>query len=99
MSPSTRIRLLVSCTALPYWALMMLLIWTRRDLGMPEQWAYSAAPTLVCWGSWFGMMALSRQMQIDERRREGLCLACGYDLRASKGVCPECGMPRGTLSP
>ena len=47
MSPSARIRLLVSCTALPYWALMMLLIWTRRDLGMPEQWAYSAAPTLV----------------------------------------------------
>lgn len=35
---------------------------------------------------------LRRRWVLHHRWKLGLCLACGYDLRASPGQCPECGM-------
>lgn len=34
-----------------------------------------------------------RSRRAAERMRQGLCAACGYDVRVSADRCPECGAP------
>ena len=50
-------------------------------------------PTLIT--SFLPAMSLRRwiahRLQTRRRRKAGLCPKCGYDLRASKDRCPECG--------
>ena len=69
----------------------------------------TAAPGFSYWGfelpDWFLAVILAaiglftwRKIALKQHRRtHGLCLSCGYDLRATPERCPECGAMRAEL--
>jgi hypothetical protein len=72
----------------------------RRDSAPVRAWSlrvsHSAGALVfavlpLCWGS----RAFDRTILAKRRARMGLRPACGYDLRASPGRCPECGAAAG----
>jgi hypothetical protein len=62
---------------------------TRTQLSFPL-WLLALVLALPTAGR---LVANARQRN---RRTRGLCAACGYDLRASPGRCPECGAGAGS---
>jgi hypothetical protein len=59
----------------------------RQRLLVVSHW-FAVAVTALPPAAWLGVRLLSRRAR---RRDRGLCPACGYDLRATPGRCPECG--------
>jgi hypothetical protein len=62
-------------------------------------------PWMIVFPQWFvvvvsGALAVSRLRRRRRKRRgsHAVCPACGYDLRASPGRCPECGTARPGVS-
>jgi hypothetical protein len=74
----------------------------RAILARPETTTAAVAHSVSAWAT-AGIVALPpiawgalasatwRRRRMSAKR--GLCLACGYDLRATPGRCPECGTP------
>ena len=76
---------------------------TRSDGGYDKaavgtQWSCSASWPLIFAATsalpvLWTILAVRRQFRRWYRIHHGLCLNCGYDLRASEERCPECGTP------
>jgi hypothetical protein len=48
-------------------------------------------PIILSPGLWMWARRKYRHFLAHTRRKAGLCVACGYDIRESSGRCPECG--------
>jgi hypothetical protein len=56
-------------------------------------WAVALSTGVGAWAT----HRVARRMLRAARLAANLCPACGYDLRATPGQCPECGMVSGTV--
>ena len=65
--------------------------WSNRDVFLcVPYWALVLVPGAAGW-------LIGRRPRRRRRRlRRGLCAACGYDVRATPGRCPECGFTAAT---
>jgi hypothetical protein len=63
---------------------------TRRTVRVGLNWWLLLIVTGVM-PVWCGLGSWRRIRRRRKWRRAGCCVACGYDLRATTGQCPECG--------
>jgi hypothetical protein len=64
--------------------------YSYRDYYLPHHvlwWATLPAPLLLIYGTYH------RRRLVRDALREGRCVYCNYDLRATPLRCPECGRP------
>jgi hypothetical protein len=81
--------------------------WPSRGSGIEHNWGFAiryrllsilAMPLPVLW-LWRAALRIRRAGRNRRRLKCGQCLLCGYDLRATPGGYPECGMvPKKTES-
>ena len=70
---------------------------SRHDLWVGKV-IYLSVPYWFAWLMWLPLILYARrrwqQHQRLARVGQGLCVTCGYDLRATPDRCPECGTPQ-----
>ena len=67
-----------------------------HPLFLPGHGRAAVTVTVAGWvvslaGGYILFVPLVRHLARRKRQAQGLCPACGYDLRATPGRCPECG--------
>jgi hypothetical protein len=64
------------------------LVKEEREIWIPCWAVATAAAAGLAWQA----RVIHRERRLTRRLAANLCPACGYDLRATPGRCPECGV-------
>ena len=74
-----------------FWLIVMTLVWISPYVGWIGQIAVTTWASGILVGGLISIARRERDLLFDLRHAAGCCVTCGYDLRASKDRCPECG--------